>query len=42
MHAVRKGPEGKDSDMREVSAGLEGEGDPSGDEEGWLNVGVEK
>ena len=34
MHALREGTEGKDSDMREVSAGLEGEGDSSGDEEG--------
>ena len=34
MHALRKGPEGKDSDMREVSAGPEGEESPAGDEEG--------
>ena len=34
MHALRKGPEGKDSDMREVSAGPEGEASPAGDEEG--------
>ena len=33
MHALREGTEGKDSDMREVSAGLEGEGDSSGDQE---------
>ena len=34
MHALRKGPEGKDSDMREVSTGLEGEESSAGDEEG--------
>ena len=34
MHALRKGPEGKDSDMRQVSAGPEGEGDSSAASEG--------
>ena len=40
MHALREGTEGKDSDMREVSAGLEGEGDSSGDEEGWVKATI--
>ena len=41
MHAMRKGPEGKDSDMRQVSAGPESEGDPSGDSEGgWVKATI--
>ena len=34
MHALRQESAGKDSDMREVSAGLEGKECPAGDEEG--------
>ena len=34
MHAMREGPEGKDSEMREVSTGAESEESPAGDEEG--------
>ena len=38
MHALRKGPEGKDSDMRQVSAGPEGEESPEGDQEGGVKA----
>ena len=34
MHAMREGPEGKDSEMRGMSVGQEKEGVSSGDEEG--------
>ena len=40
MHAMREDPGGKDSDMREVSAGPEGEGSPAGDPEGWVKATI--
>ena len=40
MHALRKGPEGKDSDMRQVSAGPEGEGDSSADQERGMKASI--
>ena len=41
MHAMREGPEGKDiSEMRGMSEGQEAEGDPEGDEEGWVKATI--
>ena len=40
MHAMREDPGGKDSDMRGMSTGLEGEGDPSGDVEGGVKATI--
>ena len=41
MHAMRKGPEGKDSsEMRGMSEGQEAEGDPEGDGEGGMKATI--
>ena len=40
MHAMREGPEGKDSEMRGMSVGQEKEGDSSGDREGWVKATI--
>ena len=40
MHAMREGPEGKDSEMRGMSVGQEKEGVSSGDSEGWVKATI--
>ena len=40
MHAMREGPEGKDSEMRGMSVGQEKEGVSSGDQEGGMKATI--
>ena len=40
MHAMRKGPEGKDFEMRGMPEGQEAEGDPGGAREGWVKATI--